>query len=134
MVVIKLVEFKDFDLSKIMNFLSHHKGCQVVNSGFFVGKKQVLHAVNQMNKAFRNGTSFSKTEEMEFLIRFVGEKQIKKVIEKVKPRKRSLFVSWRGVDNYRCFEEEFDFRVLKFPRVKEKELKVAIEKTATFWI
>ena len=133
-IIVKLVEFKDFNPGKVIDFVKSHKGVQVVDSFFFVGEKQVFHAVNQMLKAFKEGTNFSRTEEMEFLIRFLGERQIKKVIEKAKPGKRSVFVSWHGVKNYRDFEDEFDFKVLKFPKVKEKELKAAMEKTATFWI
>ncbi len=133
-VVVKLVQFKDFDFQKVVDFLNSHEGCQVLNASFFVGEKQVLHAVNEMKKAFENGCNFASSEELEFLVRFLGERQIKRAVEKAKPGVRSLFVSWKGVRNYRDFEEEFEFKVLKFPRVKEKELKAAMEKTAAFWI
>jgi len=133
-VAVKLVEFRVFEPDKIMNFLKQHKGCQLIDFRHFNGEKHVLHAVNEMKKAFNQGTNFAKTEELEFLVRFLGEKQIKKAVEKAKPSKRTLFVSWTGAGNYRKFEEEFNFKVLKFPRVKEEEMKAAMEKTATFWI
>jgi len=49
-VIVKLVEFNHFNLDEVMDFLRNHKGVQIVDSGFFVGRRQVLHAVNQMKK------------------------------------------------------------------------------------
>ena len=134
-VVVKLIEMKNLDDEKLMAFLAEHEGCQVFNSEFFVGKKQVLHAVNEMKRAFREGINFSSKEELEFLVRFLGERQINKAVKKAKPGKHSVFVSWKNsARNYNDFKKLFEFRVLKMRKPKEKELKEAIEKTASFWI
>ena len=134
-VFVRLIEFKQFDYNKIIDFLNKHKGVQLVNSKFFVGEKQAASAVNQMKLAFKNRSNFSKKEEIEFLVRFLGERQITKAMQKAKPGKKSVFVSWHSSKrNYGDFKKEFEFKIVKMPRIKEKELKEAIEKTASFWV
>ena len=130
--IVKLVEFNKFDVEKVVLFLQNHKKTQIVSFDVVVSEKHIIHSVNQCLKAFAQHRNYSNNEEIEFLIRLVGNKQIKKVIEKSKPTKKSVFVSWG--DSWSDFKSEFDFKELKFPKVTEKIEKEALEKSATFWL
>ena len=130
--IVKLIEFNKFDVEKVMSFLMSHKKTQIVNSRVVVSEKHVIHSVNQCLKAFAQHRNYSKNEEIEFLIRLVGDKQIKNVLEKAKPGKKCIFVSWNN--SWSDFKKEFDFKELKFPLVSEKINKEALEKSATFWL
>ena len=130
--IVKLVEFNKFDVEKVMSFLKNHRKTQIVSFDVVVSEKHVIHSVNQCLKAFAQHRNYSKSEEIEFLIRLAGERQIKKVIEKSTPAKKSVFVSWNG--SWKDFKKEFDFKELNFPVVSEKKEREALEKSATFWL
>ena len=130
--IVKLIEFKDFNLDKVMSFLRNHKKTQIVNSKVVISEKHAIHSVNQALKAFAQKRNYSKQEEIEFLIRLTAERQIRKAIEKAKPSEKSVFVSWNS--SFNDFKKQFEFKELSFPKIKEKEEKIALEKSATFWL
>ena len=83
-VIIKAIEFKDIDEDSLIEFISKNEKVQIVPLNLFVGKKHVLHSVNQTLKAFREGNNIAKKQNLEFVIRFTAERQISKALSKIK--------------------------------------------------
>jgi len=135
-VLVKGIEFEDLNHTKVMRFLAENKKTQVVNGTCFFGKKHVIHSVLQTLKAFRNGSNIAKTEELEFLLRFSSNRQINKALEKCKPAKRSIFISWakNKEEVFSAFKKEFKPRMYNLKEPDEEAQKEAIEKTATFYL
>lgn len=135
-VLIKGIEFEKLDSDRLMDFLSENKKTQVVDAKCFFGEKHVIHSILQTLKAFRDKSNISKSEELEFLVRLSGQRQIKNALSICKPRKKVVFVSWNKNDKkiFSKLKKEFKVkaRVLKEPD-KESQ-KDAIEKTATFYL
>ena len=135
-VLIKGIEFEKLDSDRLMDFLSENKKTQVVDAKCFFGEKHVIHSILQTLKAFRNRENISKNEELEFLVRLSGQRQIKNALSICRPGRRAVFVSWSkaGSKIFSEFKKELKpkARVLKEPD-KETQ-KGAIEKTATFYL
>ena len=119
-----------------MAFLSKNQKTQVVDGKCFFGKKHVIHSIFQTLKAFRGGKNIAKTQELEFLVRFSGDRQIKKALAKCKPGKRAVFVSW--ADNrekiFSNLRKELRFKLRDLAEPDEEKQKAAIERTATFYL
>jgi len=135
-VLVKGIEFEDLESEGLMKFLSKNQKTQVVDGKCFFGKKHVIHSILQTLKAFRNKDSIAKNEELEFLVRFSGERQIKRALEKCKPGKKSVFVSWSDSREkvFSNFRKEFDFKIRDLTEPDEEKQKDAIERTATFYL
>ncbi len=135
-VLIKGIEFEKLDSDNLMDFLSKNKKTQVVEAKCFFGEKHVIHSILQTLKAFRNRENISKNEELEFLVRLSGQRQIKNALSICRPGKKAVFVSW-SKNNKKLFSEfkkgfKVKARVLKEPDLGAQ--KGAIEKTATFYL
>jgi tRNA threonylcarbamoyladenosine modification (KEOPS) complex Cgi121 subunit len=135
-VLVRGIEFQGLDSDRLMAFLSKNPKTQVVDGRCFFGKKHVLHSIFQTLKAFRNKDSIAKTQELEFLVRLSGERQIKKALARCKPGKRAVIVSWSD-DKERIFsgfKKEFRFKLRDLVEPGEEKQKDAIERTATFYL
>ncbi len=135
-VLVKGIEFEDPDSDRLMKFLSKNQKTQVVDGKCFFGKKHVIHSIFQTLKAFRNKDSIAKTEELEFLVRFSGERQIKRALARCKPTKRPVFISWSNSREkiFSNFKKEFKFKLRDLVEPDEESQKNAIERTATFYL
>ena len=135
-VLVKGIEFEKLDSGRLMDFLSENKKTQIVDAKCFFGEKHVIHSILQTLKAFRDKDNISKNEELEFLVRLSGQRQIKNALFICRPRKKAVFVSWNknSLKIFSKLKKEFKTksRVLKEPD-KESQ-KDAIEKTATFYL
>ena len=132
-VLIKGVEFEKFDLDGVMDFIAKSKKTQLVGIKCFQGKKHVIHSISQTLKAFRNKDNIAKTEELELLVRLSGQKQIKNALEKCRPGKKSVFISWTK-DSFQKLRKEFKVREIKLKEPAIERQKQAIERTATFYL
>jgi len=135
-VLVKGIEFEDLESERLMKFLSKNQKTQVVDGKCFFGKKHVIHSLLQTLKAFRNKDSIAKNEELEFLVRLSGERQIKRALVKCRPTKRSVFISWSNSKKkiFSNFKKEFKFKLRDLVEPDEKKQKDAIERTATFYL
>jgi len=135
-VLIKGIEFEKLDSDRLMDFLSENKKTQVVDAKCFFGEKHVIHSILQTLKAFRDKSNISKREELEFLVRLSGQRQIKNALSICKPRKKAVFVSWSKNDKkiFSKLKKELKpkARALKEPDLETQ--KGAIEKTAAFYL
>ena len=134
--IVKAVAFNKLDEKKLLEFISANERVQVVPLLFFKGERHAVHSINQTLKAFAQGENISKTQGIEFLLRFLGERQIKKAVSFSRPSEKSLFVCWADdADSvFKKFSEIFDFKELKLPVVSLEDEKKAIEKTAVFFL
>jgi len=135
-VLVRGIEFEDLDSDRLMTFLSKNQKTQVVDGKCFFGEKHVIHSILQTLKAFRGGKNIAKTQELEFLVRFSGERQIKKALVRCKPGKRAVFISWSN-GRERIFSDlkkEFRFKLHDLVEPDEESQKEAIERTATFYL
>jgi tRNA threonylcarbamoyladenosine modification (KEOPS) complex Cgi121 subunit len=134
-VLVKGIEFEKLDFGKLMDFLNGNKKTQIVNCKCFHGQKHVIHSVHQTLKAFRNKENISKTEEIEFLVRLSGEGQIKVALERCRPGKKSVFVSW-GKNSAAVFGalKKMGAREYALKEPALEDVKNAIERTATFYL
>lgn len=135
-VYIKGIRFTDFDFNKILDFVDANPKTQVIPAKLFFGEKHVQHALLETKKAFSSKTNICKKEGLEFLVRLVGERQIKEALKKTAPKKTSVFVCWSENCSaiFRKFKKEFKFTEFK-PKEPPKEQQMdAIERTATFWL
>ena len=134
--LVKAVEFKKLNETELLGFIGRNECVQVVPLRLFSGETHVVHSVNQALKAFAINENLSKSQGMEFLLRFLGERQIKKAIAKGKPEKRSLFVCWSGDCDavFADFEKNFEFTELELPLASVEKEKKAIELTSVFWL
>lgn len=135
-VYIKGIRFTEFDRDKIFDFIDTNKQTQIIPEKLFFGEKHVQHTLLETEKAANSGTSICKKQQLEFLVRLVGERQIKVALKKTKPMKKSVFVCW----SEKCpaifgrFKKEFKFAEFK-PKEPNKETQMnAIERTAAFWL
>lgn len=130
--LIKAIRFIDFDLDSILDFVESKKQTQIVGSKTVFGKTHVIHSVNQTLKAFRNNENVSKNQNIEFLIRLSGRRQIKEALKICEPTQKSVFVSWNKNAKriFISFKERFKFREIALQKVSEKELKEALERSA----
>jgi tRNA threonylcarbamoyladenosine modification (KEOPS) complex Cgi121 subunit len=135
-VVVKGVVFKNFDLTQIKNFLHENPKTQIVSVGSVCGKKHALHSINQTLKAFAAQRNLAKQEEIEFLLRLSGQRQIERALCACTPKKRSVFISWSGKAQsvYSTLKREFDVQEVPTKESPKAELKAAMEKTTTFWL
>lgn len=134
--LVKAVEFKKLNETELLGFISRNECVQVFPLRFYAGEKHVIHSVNQCLKAFAMGENLSKKQSMEFLLRFFGERQIKKAIAKAKPEKRSLLVCWSADCGavFDDFSKLFEFSELILPSVGVEKEKKAVELTSVFWL
>ncbi|NYZ79930.1 hypothetical protein H0N95_01615 [Candidatus Micrarchaeota archaeon] len=132
----KAVEFKKLNETELLGFIGRNECVQIVPLRFYAGETHVVHSVNQTLKAFAMRENLSKKQSMEFLLRFFGERQIKKAVAKAQPEKRSLFVCWSedcdGV--FADFEKSFEFYERALPHVSVDKEKKAVERTSVFWL
>jgi len=124
--IVKAVQFKKLDEQKLIEFLSKNDSVQLVPLKHYCGLRHVLHSVNQTLKAFSQGKNISKKKNVEFLLRFYGETQIKKVLKKNVLSDECIFVSFDGS------ELPFEFKEIEFPKVDSEIEKKAMEKTGVF--
>jgi tRNA threonylcarbamoyladenosine modification (KEOPS) complex Cgi121 subunit len=135
-VLIKGIEFVKPDHERLMDFLAKNKKTQIVDAKRFYGKKHVIHSILQCLKAFRGNDNIARTEELEFLVRLVGERQIKIALKKCMPRKKAVFISWsknRG-KIFSGFRKDFKIREIALKEPSLEKQKDAIERTAAFYL
>jgi tRNA threonylcarbamoyladenosine modification (KEOPS) complex Cgi121 subunit len=135
-VLVKGIEFQGLDSDRLMKFLSKNQKTQIVDGKCFFGKKHVIHSIFQTLKAFRSEENIAKNEELEFLVRFSGERQIKNALTRCKPTKKSVFISWSDSREkiFSSFKKEFKFKLRDLIEPSEEKQKDAIERTATFYL
>ncbi len=135
-VLVKGIEFQGLDSDRLMKFLSKNQKTQVVDGKCFFGKKHVIHSIFQTLKAFRSRENIAKNQELEFLVRFSGERQIKRALARCKPTKKSVFISWSNSRKkiFSNFRKEFKFKLRDLIEPSEEKQKEAIERTATFYL
>lgn len=131
-IIVKAIEFKKFDLDSILDFLKHKRKTQVVDYGCVYGRIHALHSVFQTLKAFRNNENISNKEEIEFLLRLSGKRQIGKALEYCKPKKKSIFISWDKKNVFEEFRKNFDFREIELQKISKEGVKDALERSAVF--
>lgn len=135
-VLVKGIEFEKLDSDRLMDFLSKNKKTQIVDAKCFFGEKHVIHSILQTLKAFRDKDSIARNEELEFLVRLSGQRQIKNALTICRPRKKAVFVSWNK-NNKKIFSElkkEFKIKASVLKEPDKESQKEAIEKTATFYL
>ena len=135
-VYIKGIRFRKPDLEQIFKFLEKNKKTQVIAERLFFGKKHIEHALLETKRAFKQKTNICKKEELEFLVRLVGERQIKTTLKKVKPTKKSIFICWSKNCSsiFKKFKKEFNFTEFKPKEPGKDKTLTAMEKTGTFWL
>jgi len=125
------------ELDAVIRFLkkAQETGFQIIALDVTKGEKHIISSINQALKAFRSGDGLAHYEAMEVLLTITAEKQITKAIVKGAPKKKSVFICW---DDKHCnhiweeFRRKFEVRELEMPKYREKEVKDAIERSATF--
>jgi len=135
-IIVKSITFKSFDFEQVKSFLDENRRTQIVSASSVFGKKHALHSVNQTLKAFAAGRNLARREEMEFLLRLSGMRQIERALAQCAPTKRSVFISWaeNAGKVYAAFMRRFDAVESPLREPAGDALKNAIEKTATFWL
>lgn len=134
--IFKPVLVKKFTEDEIIAFVGKNEQTQIMPLSLFKGEKHIISSINQTLKAFADGENISRNQSIEFLLRFLGERQISKISGRMNYSNELLFVSW--ADNadriYLDFVKKFGAVDTKLPKVdKETELN-AIQKSATFFI
>jgi tRNA threonylcarbamoyladenosine modification (KEOPS) complex Cgi121 subunit len=124
------VEFRRFDLDEVKAFLENAPKTQIVRQNAVAGKTHAVSSAAQALKAFASGTSVCRSEEMEFLVRLSGERQISRALAACEPARRSVFVCW-GKDTFARFRKSFDVREIPLREQPQEKLKAALERGAT---
>ncbi|MBI4214603.1 hypothetical protein HY546_01280 [archaeon] len=133
--IVKRVVFKTAP-KEIFEWLSKHSKTQVVSSRIVAGERHVIHCVNQTFKAFDAGENIASKQEIDFVLRLVGERQIRKALEQAKPKKDCVFVCWNNGAGkaWKDFCGSFSFLEKPLREPPRAKLLEALEKSATFWL
>jgi tRNA threonylcarbamoyladenosine modification (KEOPS) complex Cgi121 subunit len=133
---IKAFEFNSLDVEAVIEFLkkAQETGFQIIALDITKGENHIISSVDQALKAFRSGKGIAHYEAMEVLLTITAEKQITKAVVKGTPKKRSVFICWdKNCEKiWKEFQESFDIKEITMPEYSEKEVKEAIERSATF--
>ncbi|MBS3059892.1 MAG: hypothetical protein J4432_00075 [DPANN group archaeon] len=120
----------------IRGFLEKHPKTQVANATLVFGEKHAQHAIIETRRAFAEKRNISKTEEMEFLLRLMGVRQINKALEAALPNHEAVFISWseNAKESYDDFLAQFGAKHAEAKAHTQDEVLDAIEQTSTFWL